>query len=655
MIATMLRTFTFILIFAPFVLFAQQKNEYSSSVTKAIRNFESGLNFYNGRQYDKALEQFDDAIKADSNFIEAYMLKANVFSDLRRYEDAIKYYKKAIDIDPDFFPNNFYTLARTEQTIGRYAEAKEHYEKFLSYPRASKTLKMRAEISVRNCTYAAEAVKAPVPFKPVNMGDSINSADGEYFPTITADGKTFLFTRRFNKPDEVSGRTVDQEDFFVSSLTDKGWTRAASLDELNTMGNEGASSLSPDGQYIFFTSCEEKFIKARETKGSCDIFLARKLSQRFNKPRNLEEPINTGSWESQPSFSSDGRTLYFIRRIKEADNTTHSDIMVTSISDNYQWSEPVSVSDKINTRYNESAPFIHPDNQTLYFCSDGHPGFGGLDIFVSRRQPDGSWGEPVNLGYPINTIDDESSLLVGPDGKLAYISSDRVGGKGKEDIYQFELYEAARPQLLTYMKGKVFDSETKKPLLAIFQLIDLETGKTVVNSVSNEGNGEFIVCIPSGKRYALNVSRDGYMFYSDNFELKEQKVIGQPFLKDVPLKPIKAGETIVLKNIFYETDKYDLKEESKVELDKLISFLKKNPKVKFEISGHTDNVGGKAYNQGLSERRSRSVYDYLTANGIEASRVKAVGYGDTKPVADNNTPAGRSQNRRTEFTITSVE
>jgi outer membrane protein OmpA-like peptidoglycan-associated protein len=238
---------------------------------------------------------------------------------------------------------------------------------------------------------------------------------------------------------------------------------------------------------------------------------------------------------------------------------------------------------------------------------------------------------------------------------MAYFASDREGGKGGLDLYQFPLYEKVRPQPVTYMKGKVYDAETKKVLAAAFELIDLATGKTVVSSTSNVGNGEFIVALPIGKSYALNVSKDGYLFYSENFELKNIKSSRDPFLKDVPMKPIKAGESIVLKNIFYETDKYELKEESLVELNKLVSFLNKNPKLKFEVSGHTDNVGTKPYNQVLSEKRAQSVYNFLLGKGIAASRMISKGYGDTKPVADNTTDAGRSKNRRTEFMIISTE
>jgi outer membrane protein OmpA-like peptidoglycan-associated protein len=327
---------------------------------------------------------------------------------------------------------------------------------------------------------------------------------------------------------------------------------------------------------------------------------------------------------------------------------------VTFINDSSRWSEPVPLSERINTSGDEQSVFIHPDDQTLYFSSDGHPGMGGLDIFMSKRQPDGSWGEPINLGYPINTANDENSLLVSPAGDIAYFASDRSGGKGGLDLYQFELYPAIRPEPITYMKGKVYDANTKEPIVASFELIDLATAKPVMRSVSNSGNGEFLVCLPAGKSYALNVSKDGYLFYSDNFELKNPKSVKEPFLKDVPLHPIKAGESVVLKNIFYDTDQFNLKDESKAELGKLISFMNKNPKVKIEISGHTDNVGTKTHNQTLSENRAKAVFDYLIANKIQESRMSYKGYGDSKPIASNDKEDGRAQNRRTEFMIVSV-
>ena len=644
----------FLLFFTSITIYAQ--HEYTSSVSKAIRAFETAAKYYDAKQNDKALEAIDESINADPKFIEAHMLKANIYTDLQQHEKAIFSYKDAIVINPDFFPNNFFSLGREEYISGKYEDAKTHLEKFVSYPKVKGSLLWKAKHLIENADFANQAVKNPVPFSPVNMGSNINSADEEYFPTITADGKLFLYTRRVKKVTSAGGQTM-QEDFYKSKWGEKGWEKSISLTEINTGGNEGAPALSADGQYLFFTACEELFesLGARKTNGSCDIFLSKKVGYRFSEPKNLNAPINTSAWESQPSFSSDGRTLYFVRKINGPGNIGQSDILVSHVGDNFEWSEPVSVSDLINTPDDEISVFIHPDDQTLYFSSNGHPGMGGMDIFMSRRDSAGRWTKPVNLGYPINTVNDENSFLVSPDGETAYFASDREGGFGGLDLYQFPLYEKVRPQPVTYMKGKVYDTETKKILFASFELIDLASGKIVVSSTSNATTGDYIVALPTGKSYALNVSKDGYLFYSENFQLKNVKSAKDPFLKDVPMKPIKTGESIVLNNIFYDTDKFDLKDESRIELGKLVSFLNKNLKIKFEISGHTDTIGTKQYNQVLSEKRAKSVYDFLLSNKVDASRMTSKGYGDTKPVADNNTESGRAKNRRTEFMVTGME
>ena len=636
--------------------FVNAQQQFTSSVPKAVRAMDAALKLYDARMSEKALVQVEEALAADPKFFEAHMLKANILSDLRQSKESIASYKNAIEINPDTFPNNYYSVAVEEYKEGLYADAKSHIEKFLTYPKINSTLKWRGKNLLKNCDFAVEAVKNPVPFEVINMGDSINTTNSEYFPTITADGKTFIFTRRSDVT-YPNGKVHQQEDFYMSKLTPKGWSLAKPLSELNTeYGNEGASSLSPDGQYLFFVSCQDLGTPvpgARPTLGSCDIFMSKYNGRTFSGFRNLQEPINTSAKETMPSFSSDGRTLYFARRSNDPKQINNHDIMVTTIGDNFEWSAPVSVSDLINTEDDEISVFIHPDNQTLYFCTNGHPGMGGYDVFMSRKDSTGKWQKPVNLGYPINSIQDEGTFLVSPDAKTAYMSSKRTGGKGREDLFQFSLYEKVQPVPVSYMKGRVFDVDTKKSLGANFELIDLETGKVVVSSTSNEQSGEYLVTLPIGKRYALNVSKDNYLFYSENFELKNSKS-SEPFIKDVPMKPIKAGESIVLKNIFFETDKFDLKDESKVELNKLVTFLTKNPKISFEISGHTDNVGTKPYNQTLSEKRAKSVYEYLLSKGITAARMTSKGFGDTKPVVENTTDKGRAQNRRTEFLVVGV-
>jgi len=320
---------------------------------------------------------------------------------------------------------------------------------------------------------------------------------------------------------------------------------------------------------------------------------------------------------------------------------------------NGAWGAPKNLGPKINSKGKEESVFIHPDGKTLYFGSNGHIGMGGLDLYVSRMDEKGEWGEPVNLGYPINTYGDENSILVSPTGDLAYMASNRAGGMGGLDLYQFPLYEAARPGKITYVKGKVYDANTKAALGAHFELLDLATGKSIVESDANSGNGEFLVCLPVDKDYALHVSQPGYLFYSENFALKELSDPTKPFQMDVPLQPIDTGSVIDLKNVFFETAKYDLKPESKVELDKLVAFLNVNKTIRGELSGHTDNVGDKKSNMTLSQNRAKAVYDYLVKAGIDPKRLTYKGYGDTRPKVANDSDEHRATNRRTEFKVIS--
>jgi outer membrane protein OmpA-like peptidoglycan-associated protein len=316
-----------------------------------------------------------------------------------------------------------------------------------------------------------------------------------------------------------------------------------------------------------------------------------------------------------------------------------------------KWANLVNLGDSVNSPENEESPYIHPDNKTLYFSSEGWPGMGNKDLFLSRIKKDGKFSTPMNLGYPINTAESERDLIVSANAKTAYFSSERPGGNGGLDLYSFELYKEAQPQAVTYVKGKVFDKVTKIGLEAKFELIDLETGQMVMQATSMTGSGEFLVCLPINKNYLMNVSKNGYLFASENFSLKGLTDNLKAYEMNVPLTPIKAGEKVVLKNIFFETASFTLKEESKIELQKLKSFLILNAATTIEIGGHTDNVGDKKSNQILSENRAKAVYDYLIANEITKERLTFKGFGDTMPIDDNKTETGKANNRRTEFMI----
>ena len=380
----------------------------------------------------------------------------------------------------------------------------------------------------------------------------------------------------------------------------------------------------------------------------CDLYFSEFKGDRWTVPKNLGGNINTRYGEKQPSLSSDGRIMYFVSN--RDGGLGGYDVWISYKDDEGGWGKPVNAGDSINTQGDEHSPFIHPDNQTLYFSSDGWPGLGLFDIFITRRTSDSTWSTPVNLGYPINTNGNEEGLIVNARGQTAYYSSDRLSEQGR-DIYSFDLYKEVRPIKVSYMKGRVYDAETKKRLGARFELINLNTEDPIMVSTSHPETGEFLVCIPANADYALNVSRKGYLFYSDHFETRQVYERTAPFLKDIPLQPIKVGERIILRNVFFEYNKHDLKTESRVELNKVVKLMNENPSLVIELSGHTDNTGTAEYNQTLSENRALSVRHYLVEHGIDGNRITCKGYGLTMPLATNDTEEGRAINRRTELKI----
>jgi len=304
----------------------------------------------------------------------------------------------------------------------------------------------------------------------------------------------------------------------------------------------------------------------------------------------------------------------------------------------------------INTNGDEMSPFIHFDGKTLYFSSDGKPGMGGFDIYMTRMNSDTTWSEPHNLGYPINTYNDETGLIIESAGEKAFFSSRRDKNTGK-DIYYFNLHELIRPDPVAYLKGKVYDKESGKLIKANYELINLSTGKNVISS-STDGTGNFIVCLPSGFNYGLNVSRNGYLFYSENFMFTGKHTAVKPLLKQIMLSPLKVGEKMLLANVFYSVDSWQLEKESLSELNKLLNLLIDNPELKVSIGGYTDSTGTDQHNIILSEKRAMSVVKYLVEKGVSSGRLKYRGYGNAFPIADNVTDEGRRLNRRTEVEIT---
>ena len=527
---------------------------------KAERAYAKAVEFYQQSADKKAKDLAEQALRQDATFIKSYLLLGQLSENEQNIEEAIAFYLKGLaDNDPKNIWG-YWKVGMLEFQQGNYSEAQTHLQYFLSFDGQSKKHIKSANSLLGNCLFALEALQNPVPFQPENMGKEINSKWEEYLPSISADGSYFVFTRRGPHQENIVS-----EDFFASTLKDGEWSVAETLGQtLNSFGNEGAQCLSSDGKILFFTACDRE-----DGFGRCDIYVSFLGAQGWSLAQNIGPSVNSPHWESQPSISPDGKDLYFVSN--RPGGQGKMDIWKSTLTPQGIFGEPINLGKTINTADDEMSPFIHTDNQTLYFASKGHVGMGDFDLFLSRRTHAlEKWANPENLGYPINTHEVENSLIVASDGLTAYFASNK-SGYGQEDIFWFELPESVQPN----------------------QVVGLE----------------------------LDIIRQ------------------------------ESGAEIILENVHFAHNSYELDKSSFEELDKLIAYLHKHPEVNIVIEGHTDNVGGEAANQLLSENRAKAVYTYVVDALIEKSRLTYIGYGEVKPLAANITEEGRAQNRRTSFRI----
>ena len=594
------------------------------------------------KNYDKAIALIDECLKEDPKFVDGWLSKAGMLADQKKYAASVQMYEKGILLDTSYSFNFLLPYSISLAGNGQFREALFAINRLLSKPTTPERFKKSAFFRRKSYEFAVkfseEQKTANYIFTPVNLGDSINSKESEYFPSLTIDGKQLVFTRRLNNTNE---------DFFISNKVNNKWHLAGQIPgNLNSPLNEGAQNISLDGKMLVYTACNRE-----DGQGSCDIYLSYITKTGWSEGINAGQLLNTDQWESQPCLSPDKRALYFAARLPEGYGG--SDIYVSYLQPNGRWGLPVNMGSEINTIGDESSPFVHADNQTFYFTSNGLQGYGGTDLFLMRKKADGSWGKPENLGYPINTINDEGTLIVAADGITAFYASDRSDSRGGLDIYQFSLPNYVRPLPTFWVSGKVFDIKQKQGLPAIIELIELSTGQ-IISKIQTEEDGSYLVPLPSGKNYAFNVARKGYLFYSSSFFL-EKSDKENIFKKDIPLTPIEAGSKIVLNNIFFNTGSAELQPASTIELEKLVQLLSDNVGLRIEISGHTDNIGKPADNLTLSNNRAKAVVNFLIQKGIAAGRLTAKGFGETQPVAENTSEEGRSQNRRTELKVLGKE
>ncbi len=620
---------------------AQAQLMLSTKNKRAIELYTEADNYRVRGQYGEALDLLKQAIDKDKNFSEAYFRQALIYKAIRDYPKATTIFMQGLSLtqDPKMQKAYFYELGDNYLLEGNYEKSLEFIDRYLDSEILNKPKMAQATLWKRNAQFALRNRKATSEFLPRPLSATVNAFAMQYFPVMTADERELIFTRR------VGGGQDDDEDLVVCKQDSAGgWKTPESISSnINTGLNEGTCTISADGRQLIFTSCI-----GRRGYGSCDLFESRKVGEEWSKPLNLGPEVNSPAWESQPSLSSDGRMLFFVS--DRRGGLGNKDIYVSYKLENGRWTKAENLGEKINTPYDEISPFIHVNGRTLFTASNGRPGFGGYDIYRSDYE-NGAWMATENFGSPVNNHEDQFSLFITRDGQRGFYSHEDNNRVNSSILFEIRVPEELQLQYKSnYVKGIVRDAQIKKPLGARVELFNINKNELTSSVNADSVTGEYLMVLTQGADYALYISHPGYLFKSMNFNYEVQENL-VPVAMDVFLDPVKIGASVVLNNIFFDLNKFEIKEKSITELDKVIRFLGDNPGIRIEVGGHTDNVGTAAYNLQLSLKRAQAVVSHLIAHGIDAARLAQKGYGAQKPRAPNDTEENRQINRRIEFRL----
>jgi len=595
-----------------------------------------------------------DVLKEEPNFTDAAYLTglANVKKAVPNYKDAEKYFLQVLNTCPSYDIYLYFYLGQIAYGAEHWEDAVKYLDIFLKDVdkiKSDEDYEKAMELD-KYAKFTVETMAHPVPFEP-KVVEGISTPQDEYLPILSPDNQVALFTRvvklEGDKNSVVSSARM-QEKFMYSDMDKDGkYSAGEEMPEpFNIQDNEGGATLTADNNTLYYTVC--KYDNAKHYL-NCDIYYSERVNGDWTAIKSVSDKINLPySWESQPSISADGRTLYFVS--DRQGGFGGYDIYRSIKNDKGEWGTPINMGPGINSKGNEKSPFIHPDGRTLYFSSDGWLGLGGYDIFYSRMNDNGTWSKPKNLGYPINSPDDEVGFFVSTDGSKGFFASNKYKGSGGWDLYSFNLYQDARPERILFLKGTVRDELTDEPIKARIELKNVETHK--ISEIPMDTNtGNYVAVAPFNNDYVMTVKRADYV--------NETKYISKvdsthPAIRNVnvDIKPIELNQSYRINDIYFGFNKFELSEESKMVLDQLIEFLTESPSICIQIQGHTDNIGNDADNMKLSENRARSVYNYIVLKGIAVKRLTYHGYGKTMPVTDNDSEEGRAKNRRTVFVIT---
>ena len=592
---------------------------------KSAKLYDKAKELQRQRKYDDAIVNYQKSIKKNPYFPKSYLSLAGLLDWLGLKDSAYSYRKIYFDVIPrENIPKHIkISLAWQFWSHGEYMLAEEAFST-VEAPYSSKD-----SLLMNSVNLSIKSLANPVNIKVTKMPATINSHALQYFPVLTMNEKMMIYTKR------AGTGLQDDEDIYYSLYSDSVWTTGRSISKnINTPLNEGACTISADGRILIFSGCNNQ-----KGFGSCDLFISTLENNEWTLPQNMGSVINSSAWDSQPTISADGNTLYFSSNRRGS--LGKRDIWVSYNLRGF-WRDPKNLGKTINTLEDETTPFIHANGETLFFSSTGHPGLGGADLYLSEYK-DSTWSVVKNLGYPINDFNDQSAFYVTSVGNRAYLTYEN----GTSAIYSCEIGDTLVSNSARFLTGTIKDRFTNEPLAASFSIVDLDSQEKLYHTTSNLYNGEYLIVLKSGGEFGVYVMAKGYLIEDFNFDLKYSKPLVFDTL-DIYLTPIQKGASVILENIYFEYDSYALLPKSISELEVIISFLKTND-ITVEIIGHTDAKGSVAYNQQLSENRAKSVRDYIVDKGIDDKKIKSLGMGSSRLLISE--PPTSSKNRRIEFKI----